>query len=146
MNKEELWLAIAEPARLAGRSLDTGTVSLLIAETEGHEGALPLLEFALTRIWEEMTEGVAPADTLKQIGGVGGALAGEAQRLYDRLSDRDKRIARRAFLRLVRLGEGTRDTRRRVSLFEVVAHKEDPEHVRKRLNCTDCAFICMDCV
>ena len=44
---------------------------------------------------------------------------------------RDKRIARRAFLRLVRLGEGTRDTRRRVSLCELVAHKEDPDHVRK---------------
>jgi hypothetical protein len=82
MNAEELRLAIAEPAVHSDHPLDEATVDLLITETEGREGALPLLQFALTRIWEGIGEGVEPAVTLKNIGGVGGALAGEAQRLF----------------------------------------------------------------
>jgi len=134
MGEEELRRAIAEPAARAGHPLDEATVDLLISETEGREGALPLLQFTLTRIWEGMAEGVQPAETLRRIGGVGGALAGEAQRLYNKLSDSDKSIARRAFLGLVRLGEGTQDTRRRITVPDIVAHGETPDHVRKVLD------------
>lgn len=134
MGEEELRHAIAEPAARAGHPLDEATVDLLISETEGREGALPLLQFALTRIWERMAEGVPPAETLRRIGGVGGALAGEAQRLYDKLSESDKSVARRAFLGLVRLGEGTRDTRRRIMVPDIVAYGENPDHVRKVLD------------
>ena len=100
-----------------------------------HPGALPLLQFALTRIWDGLAEGVSPAETLKRIGGVGGALAGEAQRLFDQLSETDKAIARRAFLALVQLGEGTRDTRRRISLTEIVAYGEESAHVQAVIRC-----------
>ena len=129
----ELRRAIAEPAARAGRPFDRATVDLLLTETEGHEGALPLLQFALTRVWEGLADGVAPADTLRDLGGVGGALAGEAQRLYDSLSASDQAIARRAFLGLVRLGEGTRDTRRRIAVADLVAYGEDADHVRQVL-------------
>ncbi|MCP4519771.1 MAG: hypothetical protein GY824_31640, partial [Delftia sp.] len=65
----------------------------------------------------------------------GGALAGEAQRLFDQLSETDQAIARRAFLALVQLGEGARDTRRRISLTEVVAHGEESAHVQTVIRC-----------
>ncbi|MCP4374993.1 MAG: DUF1566 domain-containing protein, partial [bacterium] len=129
MNDAELRQAIAKPAELAGHALEAATIDLLIAQSAGREGALPLLQFALTRIWEGLAEGMTPAQTLNSIGGVGGALAGEAQRLYDKLADADKAIARRAFLALVQLGEGTRDTRRRAAVPEIIAHGEDPGHV-----------------
>ena len=91
------------------------------------------MQFALTRIWEVIAEGKQPADTLEKIGGVGGALAGEAKRLYTTLPDEDKIIARRAFLGMVNLGEGIKDTRRRVSLDSVVAAGEDLARVKKVL-------------
>lgn len=90
MDAVALRLAIAEPAARANQPFDTATVDLLLAATAGQAGALPLLQFALTRIWEWLAQGVAPADTLRHIGGVGGALAGEARRLYDSLSEADK--------------------------------------------------------
>ncbi|GAK51982.1 WD-40 repeat protein [Candidatus Moduliflexus flocculans] len=135
MSDAELRQAIAEPTRQAGHPLDDATIDLLIEQAKGREGALPLLQFALTKIWDGLAAGVSPAETLKQIGGIGGALAGEAQRLFDRLSDPDKAIARRAFLGLIQLGEGTRDTRRRISVTEIVAHGEDAAHVQDVLRC-----------
>ena len=131
MSEAELRAAISEPAAAAGHPLDAGIVDLLVAETEGREGALPLLQFALTRIWEGMAEGKEPAETLREIGGVGGALAGEAQRFYDELGEADQQVVRRAFLALIHLGEGVRDTRRHAVLEEIVAHGEDAVHVEE---------------
>ena len=119
MSREELRRAIAEPARLSGRTLDSAVVDLLLAQAYGSDGALPLLEFALTQIWEGMSSGKDPAATLDELGGVGGALAKQAQSLYARLDLPAQRISRRALLRMVQLGEGTRDTRRRVLLSEL---------------------------
>jgi hypothetical protein len=133
MSEEELRRAIDAPAARSGHPFDSATVDLLIAQTARHEGILPLLQFALTRIWEGLAEGITPADTLQRIGGVGGALAGEAERLYARLQKTDQVIARLAFLGLVRLGEGARDTRQRVSVSDLIAYGEDPSHVREVL-------------
>ena len=134
MDEVTLREAISKPAELAGYPLDQATVDLLIEQTEGREGALPLLQFALTRIWEGLRQGVAPAVTLEQIGGVGGALAGEAQRVYDSLSPEEQAIARRVFLGLVQLGEGTRDTRRRAAVENLVSHHDDLAQVQQVLD------------
>ncbi len=133
MNEDELRRAIAGPAEKAGRPLDAAVIDMLVDQTRGREGALPLLQFALTRIWEGMAKGVAPAETLKNIGGVGGALAGEARRLFDGLKADEKAIARRAFMSMVSLGEGTKDTRRRVPLDHVTAGDADMDRVKKVL-------------
>ncbi|MEG3922250.1 hypothetical protein QUA07_24490, partial [Microcoleus sp. T3_A4] len=134
MNEAELRQAIGKPAELAGHPLDEATINLLVNDTEGREGALPLLQFALTRIWEGLAEGKPPAQTLKEIGGVGGALAGEAQRIYDNLSPEEQEIARRVFLGLVQLGEGTKDTRRRALLDSLGSHQNQPEQLKRVVN------------
>ncbi len=123
--------AIRKPAEQAGHALDESTVSLLVEQTEGREGALPLLQFALTRIWEGLTNGKKPSQTLTEIGGVGGALAGEAQRIYSDLNPDEQNIARRMFLGLVQLGEGTKDTRRRTALQQMISYRDRPEEVRQ---------------
>ncbi|WP_437728212.1 nSTAND1 domain-containing NTPase [Sorangium sp. So ce861] len=141
MSKEELRQVIAEPARRAGHPLENGTVRLLVAQTWGKPGALPLLEFALTRIWEAMRRGQDAAAALEEIGGVGGALAGQARDIYDKLDAGQKAVARRVFLELVQFGEGhwTEDrgeageTRRRRALSELVAKGEAPDVVREVL-------------
>ncbi|BAZ08742.1 WD-40 repeat-containing protein [Calothrix sp. NIES-4071] len=131
MSEDELRRAITKPAENAGHPLDEAVVALLLKDTEGREGALPLLQFALTRIWEGLKKGVEPVKTLENIGGVGGALAQEAQRIFDNLNDEEQKIARRVFLGLVQLGEGASDTRRRANVSSLVSYKEQPESVKR---------------
>ncbi|OKH43240.1 hypothetical protein NIES2101_31115 [Calothrix sp. HK-06] len=131
MSEDELRRAITKPAENAGYSLDEAVVTLLLGDTYGREGALPLLQFALTRIWEGLKKGVEPIKTLEDIGGVGGALAQEAQRIFDSLNDEEQKIARRVFLGLVQLGEGASDTRRRANVSSLVSYKEQPESVKR---------------
>ncbi len=133
MNRAELTEAIAKPAEIAGHPLDLSTVNLLIEQTAGREGALPLLQFALTRIWAGLATGAEPAETLRSIGGVGGALAGEAQRIYDGLTLDEQGIVRRVFLGLVQLGEGAKDTRRRIEVDRLVSHRDNLEQVKKTI-------------
>jgi Novel STAND NTPase 1 len=67
-----------------------------VRETVGREGALPLLQFALTRVWEGLGQGKPPADTLRELGGVGGALASEADLLLAELKKQGlERVVRR---------------------------------------------------
>ena len=134
MTEDELRRAIAEPAKQAGHPLDEATVDLLVKDTEGREGALPLLQFALTRIWEGLGEGTPPAETYRQMGGVGGALAGKAQEIYDKLPEAEKDMARRIFIGLVQLGEGTRDTRRRAAIENLMASQDRPEILQQVLD------------
>jgi hypothetical protein len=82
MGEAELRRAIEEPAKGAGREIDPGTIDLLIEQTIGREGALPLLEFVLTRIWDGFRSSISSADTVREVGGVGGAVARAAQELY----------------------------------------------------------------
>lgn len=118
MTTDEIRRAITEPASRAGRTLDLATVDLLLAEATDHEGALPLLQFTLTQIWDGLSlqPPRTPIETLQALGGVGGALAHQAQAIYEKLSLEEQTIARRALVRMVHLGEGTTDTRRRVPL------------------------------
>ena len=131
MSTDELRQAISDPGKLAGHSLDEAVVNLLLKDTEGREGALPLLQFALMRVWEGLRSNVEPVKTLEQIGGVGGALADEAKRIYKSLNDEEKKIARRVFLGLVQLGEGTSDTRRRANVDSLASYKDEPEDVKR---------------
>ncbi|MBT9317976.1 hypothetical protein IXB50_21405 [Leptothoe spongobia TAU-MAC 1115] len=133
MNEPELKDAISKPADQAGHPLDQATISLLIEQTEDREGALPLLQFALSRIWEGLEQRVSPAITLENIGGVGGALAGEAERVYQALPPEEQTIARRLFLALIQLGEGTRDTRRRIAVTRLVSHRDNLKAVKQVL-------------
>lgn len=124
LSPDELRDAIAKPAELQGRPIDEATVEHLLAETRDSEGALPLVEFALTRIWEGIIADRAPGATLREIGGVGGSLASKAQEIYGALNRSEQATARRALVRLVRLGEGTRDTRRRAPIRDLCGRGE----------------------
>ena len=132
MGADELRRAIAKPAENAGHPLETPLVDLLIEQAKDRVGALPLLQFALTQIWEGMAKGEKPSDALKRIGGVGGALAKKADSLYSKLSPADQSIARRAFVAMVDLKE-TKDTRRRVRMHAIARKNENKSRVKKVL-------------
>ncbi|MFM7448130.1 MAG: pentapeptide repeat-containing protein [Leptolyngbyaceae cyanobacterium] len=128
MQPEGLAEAIAEPAKQAGYEFNPATVQLLVEQTRGHQGALPLLQFALQRIWDGLEQGYTPLVTLEQIGGVGGALAEQAKQMYEALSPEEKKIAPRIFLALVQIEEGNSVTRRSARKSELISNdKEIPQ-------------------
>ena len=60
--------AIEEPARRAGVRLEHGLVDLMIRDTEGQPGALPLLSHALVETWRRREHGAADCRGLSRLG------------------------------------------------------------------------------
>ena len=81
-----------------------------------HEpGALPLVQFALTELFERRDEGEMTLEAYRDLGGIVGAVSTSADDIARRATAEERRAIRSVFLRLVTLGEGRSDTRRRVT-------------------------------
>jgi WD40 repeat protein/class 3 adenylate cyclase len=119
LSAEELERAISGPAKRVDVSLEPGLIAAMLADVAEEPGALPLMEYALTELFERRDGRVLSLDAYREIGGVSGALGRRAEELYAELNDDGKEAAHQLFLRLVALGEGTEDTRRRVFRSEV---------------------------
>lgn len=131
MDKPALREVIVEPAKRSGYTFDEATISLLIEQCEGRPGALPLLQFSLERIWNELGRN-EPAETLNKIGGVGGAIAEKAESIYRGLTLSEQQLSRRLFLGLVQLGEDGQDTRRRLVVTDLLTRKvHQAQHVKQ---------------
>jgi WD40 repeat protein/energy-coupling factor transporter ATP-binding protein EcfA2 len=105
MNREELQLAIEEPAALLSVTLEPGLTDKLIQETEGNSGRLPLLEFTLTQLWSKQQKGCLTHQAYEEIGGVEEALANHAEAVYTQLNLAERVKAQQIFMQLVTLGE-----------------------------------------
>jgi energy-coupling factor transporter ATP-binding protein EcfA2 len=114
MNRDELQKAITQPAQKVGMLIEEGLTERILDAVEGEPGNLPLLEFALTLLWEKPRNGRLNHAAYKEIGGVESALALHAQEVYDKLNSKEQQVAKRIFLELTQLGAGTEDTRRQV--------------------------------
>jgi class 3 adenylate cyclase/WD40 repeat protein len=121
LTPDEFERAIARPAERAGATFEPGLLAELVADVASEPGALPLLQYALTELYERREGSVLTRDAYRAIGGVSGALAGRAEELYEGLPEPAQEAARQLFLRLVTLGEGVEDTRRRVDRAELAA-------------------------
>jgi WD40 repeat protein/serine/threonine protein kinase len=126
MTPEELELAIAGPSERVGVVLEPGLVQQIIADISEQPGALPLLQYALTELFERRSGRVLTSAAYHALGGALGALARRADELYTSLDDQGEELARQLFLRLVTLGEGgLDDTRRRVLQTELLSIVDD---------------------
>ncbi|MBK9053649.1 MAG: hypothetical protein IPL78_22925 [Chloroflexi bacterium] len=112
MTREELGRAIENPARLQSVIFEPGLVDRILDDVGREPGNLPLLEFALTLLWEKRNGRRLTHATYEAIGRVEGALARYADEIYTHLSEGNRARARRVFTQMVRPGEGTEDTRR----------------------------------
>ena len=120
MRSEELRRAIEGPARAGGLRLEAGLVDAMLADVEGEPGGLPLLSHALYESWGRRDGRVLTTAGYRAAGGVRGAIAQSAERVFLACSPQEKLLVRRLFLRLTALGETTEDTRRRVPLAELL--------------------------
>lgn len=125
----ELDEAIRGPARRVGVKLEEGLISRIVADVHDQPGALPLLQYALTELFEQRQGRLLTLAAYEEIGGVLGALGRRAENLFDELDEAGQEAARQLFLRLVTLGEGTEDTRRRVLRSELHSLGSEPSNV-----------------
>ena len=125
LTPEELERAIVRPAEHAGLEVDRALVPQIAADVAEQPGALPLVQYALTELYDRRHDGRLTLEAYREIGGVGGALAASAEHLYATRQPSGREAVRQLFLRLVTLGEGAADTRRRVSLSELSAIEVD---------------------
>jgi WD40 repeat protein len=121
LTAEELAQAIAAPAERVGVTFEPDLVTRIVAEVNQQPGALPLLQYALTELFERRADHLLTKKAYQSIGGVSGALARRAEEVYAGLDEAGQAAVRQLFLRLVALGEGVEDTRRRVLRAEVEA-------------------------
>jgi WD40 repeat protein len=82
-------------------------------------GALPLLSHALLATWRQADAGRVTVAGYRAVGGVRNALPRSADRVYDSLTLRQRRLARRLLPRLVRLTAGLPPSRTAVPLNEL---------------------------
>lgn len=129
MNTEELERAITGPARRAGLHIEEGLTTTIVADINEQPGALPLLQYALTELFERRNKPYLTLEAYNEIGGTMGALARRADELYEGLDEDGQEISRQIFLRLVTLGEGAEDTRRRCLLSELLSLGNDSEEI-----------------
>lgn len=106
--------AIERPARRAGLHLESGLVELILRDAAGQAGALPHLSHALVETWLRREGATLSVAGYEAAGGISGAIAQSADRLYESM-DPDQRVTCRwLLLRLVALGPDGSAVRRRV--------------------------------
>ncbi len=120
LNDEELAETIAGPARRVGAVLEDDLIETIIDDVREQPGALPLLQYALTELFERREGALLTNAAYRDIGGTLGALAKRAEEVFRRFNEPGQNMARQMFLRLVTLGEGQEDTRRRILQSELL--------------------------
>lgn len=122
----ELEEAIATPAKLQGYSFADGLLGAILHDVGQEKECLPLLQFALTELWEKRDheKHQLSIEQYRVLGGVKGALNRHAEKIYtykdflkespqQERSPQEQEWIKRIFLKLVRTGEGIKDTRQR---------------------------------
>lgn len=146
MTRDQLHSVIVEPARRAGVEVEDGLVEVMLRDIapagggrwpgRAHEaGALPLLSHALLVTWEHSRGARMTLAGYRDTGGLRGAVAKTAERVYAELAPPDRALARRLFLRLVRVSPDGVDTARRVPHRALTAGASDAESAALRTVC-----------
>jgi len=135
LTKAELDAIITGPANVAGLSFEEGLADTIaadaLAESQSNGDAqvtiLPLLEFALTQLWEMRQENTLTHAAYREIEGVTGGLATWASNTYDALDKQERRMARLILELLVHPADeaqGTPDIRQARPILELLRENE----------------------
>lgn len=142
MGEDQLRDVIEGPATLAGLAIQPGLVDLLLEDlgigrtspeaASGPGGGLPLLSHALLTTWQRRQDRVLTFAGYRASGGITQALAQTADTVMRDIGPSGELIAREMLVRLVHLGDGTDDTRRRVLIDDVLPKSDSPEYTVAR--------------
>ena len=137
LTPDELEQAIVGPAERVGLQFESGLVSAILRDVSDQPGALPLLQYALTELFEQRADHLLTKNAYQAMGGVLGALGRRAEEVYLGLSETEQATARQIFFRLVTLGEGVEDTRRRVLRSELESRSSRSVNLANQYNVLD---------
>ena len=126
MTARDLEAAIVAPADGVGVRVEPKLLAELVAETAASPGSLPLLQYALTELFDRRSGSVVTLGDYTALGGLRSILSRRAEAAFLGLDADGQRTATQVFLRLVRLGRGTADSRRRLTLTDLTEISVDP--------------------
>lgn len=132
MSASEIAEAITQPAAGLGVEVEPALVNELVADVVDQPAALPLLQFALTELFDRGTAGDRRAMTLadyQQLGRVEAAVARRAEAAVTVLPEADRDLARRVFLRLVAVDDDNTVSRRRARRSQLRSLSPDTSEV-----------------
>ena len=121
MTEAELHEAITEPARRAGAELDPGLAGRIVEDVQRQPGMLPLIQYAMTDLFERRDGNRITAEAYEASGGVRGPLATRPEVAYLQLDAETRAAARQVFLHLVAVDEDGEAARRRVHRSELTS-------------------------
>lgn len=113
MTVEQLSEVVTGPLAGTGVVLQAGLADRILTDVGNDPGALPLLGFTMTLLWERQSDGQLTHDAYDALGRVSGSLARYAEEVWRRsnLAEHED-TARQLFTQLVYLGPGGEVTRR----------------------------------
>ena len=126
MSATELASAVTRPAAGVGIEIEPALATQLVADVLDQPAALPLLQFTLTELFERRTGPVLTLAGYRGLGGVDAAVAGRAEAVLGRLTDAQRELARRMFLRLVTVDASGSVSRRRALRSDLLSVVEEP--------------------
>jgi hypothetical protein len=121
MDDNELYVAIQQPVIKRGGYIDEALTKRLMADAKEQLNYLPLLQYALSRLWEDAKkngEQTLGLHSYERVGRIEGGLELHANAVFDSFSKAEKEIVRCVFLRLACLTEEGFVTRKRIPLNE----------------------------
>ena len=127
--------ALVEPAAALGYRFEPPSLAdEMVAAVEESREPLPLLAFAVARLWErrDRERACLTRDAYLEIGGVAGAVARHAEDTLARIGAGHERTVREVFRQLV-TAQGTRAVIEWDDLLTVVPDREAGEHVLQAL-------------
>ena len=125
MSPADIERCVVEPAKAVGVTIDGPVVAELIADVVDQPAALPLLQFSLTELFADRRGDRITLEDHHRLGGVTGAIARRADRLYSDATSSERTLIRLLFLRLVSVESGSSDIRRRTDRSELISASPD---------------------
>ena len=119
MTVNELEAVVVGPAERGGVAVEPALLAELVADAADRPGTLPLLEFALTELFDQRSQAALTLNGYRALGGIRGVLSRSAEAIYGGLGQDEQRVAMQLFLHLVQLGVGTTESRRRLPLADL---------------------------
>jgi WD40 repeat protein len=135
LTAEGLRRALLAPATRHGyRFEDEALVDEMVESVEGARAALPLLAFAVSRLWErrDRERKVLGREAYREIGGVAGALAQHAETVLDRIGANRQALVREIFRNLV-TAQGTRAVTDHEELLSAFPERGPAEEALRQL-------------
>ncbi|MDG4784671.1 hypothetical protein O7626_01775 [Micromonospora sp. WMMD1102] len=96
--------AVVRPAERAGAMVEGTLVSTIVAQVAGRAGALPVASHVLLEAWRRRRGSAVTLAGYQAAGGIDGAVAQTAERIWQEFDAGQRRAARHVLLRMVEIG------------------------------------------